>query len=178
MKYLIIILTAITFFLGYKSYENSKKLEEVTSFMSEIKEMMNPKDPPQIAIGTSIPDFSLLNAENKTVSLDSLPNTQKIFVFSAVGCPYCEDYYPELATFSKKHEEIPLIVFQNGASVEENKEFLMKKNYTFEMLKGNDEIYEGFMVSGTPTTIIVDVNNKVLKVGYFSTSKEIEEALL
>lgn len=178
MKYSTAALLISLIFLSYMNYKNSKKIQQLTVAVNEIKQVLTPEEEPLISIGTVVPDFELLNTKEEMVTMDSFADSKrKVLVFSSKNCPYCDDYYPELAKFSEKHAEIPLIVFQMDASVEENKDFLEKNKYSFEMLQSTEEVLDKFMISGTPTTVVIDEDNRVINVGYFSKIEELEEVL-
>jgi len=179
MKYVITMISVSTVFLIYQNYRQSQRISHLSNSISQVEQAIIPAEPELLPEGALLPDFNLINTENKTVSLDKLPQTaNKVFVFSAVGCPYCEDYYPQLEKFVQAHNDIPVILVQEGASATENKQFQEDRGYSFEVLAGNDAVFDEFMISGTPTTIVVDGENRVLRAGYFNLAKQIEEALL
>ncbi|MEM6830985.1 MAG: TlpA disulfide reductase family protein [Bacteroidota bacterium] len=163
---LLVGLTAINSYQIYTLQAINKKMHKSTANMAvQLKEFMAPPPPPEsIAVGATAPDFSLKNTENETVSLGNLQkDKKKILVFSSSSCPYCEAYYPELDKFTKENKDIEVFLVQAESTIEENKKFIAEHGYDFEVLTGEDaSVWVDYKVAATPTTIILDDENKVL----------------
>lgn len=111
------------------------------------------------------PNFNLLNKNNTLVSNnDLLKYKKKLLVFTDRTCDHCIQFYPELEKFAKKHfNNFHIVVIQYDTSVKQLKETLSIKNYHFDMLAANDAVFIDYRITGTPTIMLLNEQNFILK---------------
>jgi nucleoredoxin len=110
---------------------------------------------------------TLVNAEGKEVSRDSLKGKVVGLYFSAGWCPPCRAFTPKLVEFRNKNKDDFEVVF---VSSDKNAEAQMKymKDYKMQWLavpfvaEQRAALGTKFEVRGIPTLIIIDENGRTL----------------
>ena len=121
------------------------------------------------------PDIKALTVDGENFNLESLKNTKKIVVFASDDCIYCKEYYPKLNEFSKIYTAYDIIVVLPEVKQERIKELSQQHDYNFTWLSGDSETYVEYQIDHTPTTILINEDNYITKMVYFTKTREIEE---
>ena len=113
------------------------------------------------------PPFSLPDAEGKQVSLSDFQGKPLVLHFWASWCPYCRKLQPGLERLSLKYRDQGLIVL--GVSFREDEgvqpqAVLKRRGHTFKTLVDGDEVASAYGVRGTPTTIFITRQGKIVGV--------------
>ncbi|WP_299438852.1 TlpA disulfide reductase family protein [uncultured Aquimarina sp.] len=186
MRIYNILTTILLLMIGFNCYQtyqlqrtNHKIHKAAASMATQLKIMLTPPPAPEsIATGIEAPAFSLINKENKEVSLATLSKEKKkILVFSSSTCQYCQDYYPELDKYTKENQEIEVIVIQAESTPEENEKLITNNNYSFDILVADQQVWQDYQIQATPTTIILDENNKIISSSISSTYADLTNLL-
>lgn len=103
------------------------------------------------------PDWSLLTAAGKEVTLDEFARSQTtVLFFWATWCPYCKALMPHLQSmqleYSSQLRILAINVFEDGDPAK----FLQDAGYGFTLLMDGEEVAEIYEVSGTPGVLIID----------------------
>lgn len=138
----------------------------------------------------TMPDFTLTNHLDETVSFSDYEGKVVVMNFWATWCPPCLAEMPdfqELYEASEEEDFVLLMINQLGSKESETKEqvesFLAKNEYTFPVLYDDqwDVAYGIFGMNSIPFTVVVDEQGKVSRYAVGTTTKKtvlkmIEEA--
>lgn len=150
-------------------------LSSTVEFMDEMadaKKKLEEQKKPLMA-GIKAPDFTLKNENNEEVSLASFSGKKTLFVFSQPGCGYCEQFYPELKRFTEESSEVQVAIMQLHAGVEENKVIKEEKGLEIPFLATSNEVMTAYKVRGTPTSILIDEEGRVLGTQNVTTLEDL-----
>lgn len=139
----------------YKVMDKVAEQQAVEAALDEVK----------ITPGTLAVDFSLENTRGEQVSLGSFGKKDKLLVFSSASCQNCQNFYPALDQYAKSQSQIAVVVLQIDASAAENQRKVAKEGYHFDLLVANEKLFEDYLITGTPTSVLVDKQGKVVKTG-------------
>jgi len=113
-------------------------------------------------------DFTLetLNGQKITLS-EELKTKRAVLVFFATWCPHCGASVPATNAFSKKYAADVRVI---GIDVQESKTkveaFVKKTNIAYDVVIDTTGVVANrYGISGIPTVIAIDKNNKILYRG-------------
>jgi thiol-disulfide isomerase/thioredoxin len=119
-------------------------------------------------LGLPLPDFSLHDPNGAKVSLASLKGMPVVLEFWASWCGPCRKAMPLLQAASEKYAGMG-VRFYGVSLLEENPEnavaYMKQQHYSYNLLFGDDRLFENFLVEGIPTVIVLDKTGKVSYVG-------------
>ncbi|HRP02663.1 MAG TPA: TlpA disulfide reductase family protein [Candidatus Kapabacteria bacterium] len=122
--------------------------------------------------GDSAPDFSLLDANGKTVTLQSLQGKVVVIDFWGTWCRWCVKAMPKLEALRKEYENNSKVIVM-GISCQEPEsanpsKFMLENNIHYNTLLNGDEVAQKFGVSGFPTLFVLSKEGKIVHslVGY------------
>ena len=129
------------------------------------------------AVGGTATDFSLLNIDNKMVSLSDYNEAKGfIVVFTCNDCPYSVAYEDRIIDLDKKYKSkgYPVIAINpNNPDVSKGDDFASmqkradEKGFTFPYLfDDGQEIYPQYGATRTPHVFLLNKENDILKVAY------------
>ncbi|WP_299677472.1 thioredoxin family protein [uncultured Tenacibaculum sp.] len=126
------------------------------------------------------PYFALLNKDGQTITTkDLLKYDKKILIFTDRTCDHCIAFYPELEKFAKKFgDEFYIVTLQYDTTVSQLQQVIKEKKYHFNMLAANDAVLMDYRISSTPTIMLLNKNNFILKNIEGMLSAEQLEAVL
>ncbi|MEO0585058.1 MAG: redoxin family protein [Bacteroidota bacterium] len=145
-------------------------MDDVQSKKFEREEARKP-----LAVGTLAPDFSLTDENNEEVNLDDFKGNKTLLVFSKEGCPYCQDYYPVLNEFQSQKSDVNIVVMQLGSEPEQNKQFKKQQGIEVPLLAASVDELKAYKIRGTPTSILLDEEGKILGSKVVSKLDELVE---
>lgn len=165
--------------IEFKSINQNSQLEIPNDFMDS--------HPLKKDITSNIPEidslkkpltFCLLNSDSITVCLDSAKSKKKLIVFSIQGCKPCVELLSSLKELNEEIDknEASLFYVTLFPSPHKLKAYKEKKNIEFEMLLGTKELWREYKITGFPTILLLDMDNKLLKKSLgFKTKDELIE---
>ena len=112
------------------------------------------------------PQWTLRTQSGERVSYSDFAGKPMIITFWGTWCPYCKKLHPGLEKVRAKYEEQGLVVL--GISVNEPfgadpEASLKERGIHFQTLVDGDEVAEDvFQVFGTPTTLFISHDGKIL----------------
>lgn len=122
------------------------------------------------------PAIVLQDHNGKEIGYDNLSaKKKKIVVFAQKDCGFCENFYPELDAFSKQYKNFEVVVVNYGATVDDNKKTMEKKEYAFKLLSGTEKVFADYQIQATPTTFLLDENNHIVEAAFVETKAQMEE---
>ena len=133
------------------------------------------------AVGSAAPDFTLTNLEGKSVRLSDLRGRIVFLNFWATWCPPCKEEMPSIESLKVKMsgEDFSIVaVSVDGVSSGEVRAYMNNNGYTFEVLHDQaQKIAETYLVTGIPTTFIIDKDGIIVEVSRGSESWDSIERL-
>lgn len=125
--------------------------------------------PQALEIGDNASDFSLMNVDDKMISLDSYKDVKGyIVVFTCNNCPYAKSYQGRLASLHQEYAKkgFPVIAINTSDSQKDIKERAREKSYPFPYLYDEtQEISKSYGATKTPHVYILDKERKVAYIG-------------
>ncbi len=130
------------------------------------------------------PDFSLKDANGKTVQLSDYRGKVVLLNFWATWCGPCKLEIPWFVEFERKHKDQGFAVV--GISMDDDgwdavRPFISQMGVNYRVLVGNDEVAQNYGgVDSLPTTFLIDRAGKIaaVHIGLVSKSsyeKDLEE---
>src|SRR6185369_5153530 len=132
-------------------------------------------EPP--AIGATIDDFTLPDADNKDHSLKSLAGKNgTVLIFVAVQCPVSNAYNERMEQLAQDYKARGINVIGINSNVAEDaaavKAHAAEHKLTFTILKdGGNKIADKLGASVTPEAYFIDPNNKLLYHGRIDNAR-------
>lgn len=140
----------------------------------------SPSDPIISQVGEQAPDFNLTDVNEKPITLSENKGRLVLLVFTSHTCPYCREMYPHLRQFIEENPDTLVMVLAMNTT-EENQEFQNEfdfKGYpNLHILAATREVTEDYLIFGTPTFVVVDVDGKIANGGYATTAEQILELI-
>lgn len=115
--------------------------------------------------GMQAPAFTLLNLNNKEVSLADYRG-QKVFLnFWATWCPPCREEMPDLQKLHEEYDdEIAVLTVNIGESKPTAVNFMMENKLNLPVLLDQDKsTAQDFLVRAIPTTYILDEKGVIIE---------------
>ena len=165
------VLTAILNFVPEKEYSNfhKKYVDKINGLTCKITDQLKKRVGLSIStqIGNKVPNITFEKAVNGKKSLYDIKANQKLIVFWASWCPACQQEIPYIKEFYKdfkaKGGEIVAISLDYDEKAFNNaiKE-LPWYNYS-DLLRWDSPIAAEFGINSTPTLLLIDKDNKLIK---------------
>ena len=129
------------------------------------------------SIGDEVADFTLMNVDNKMVSLhDYNENKGVVIIFTCNHCPYSVAYENRIEALNKKYKKLgfPIIAINSIDAITFPSDSFAKmkvkaedKGFTFPYLVDNEQdVLPVFGAQKTPHTYLLDNKSGTLKVAY------------
>ena len=118
-------------------------------------------------IGKSVGEFSLLDLENKSVSLSDYQGKYVLLNAWATWCPPCRAEMPDLNEFHQAYQDkgFEILAINAGESRDTAAAFSEALGLDFKILLDSDgTVLTGLGISGFPTSILVDPQGKVAMI--------------
>ncbi len=135
------------------------------------------KVPPPPAIGATIEDFTLPDADNKERSLKSLAGPKgTVLLFIAVQCPVSNAYNERMEKLAQEYKAKGIAVIGINSNVAENadavKAHASENKLSFIILKDpGNKIADKLGATVTPEAYFLDANNKLLYHGRIDNAR-------
>ena len=129
------------------------------------------------AIGTTIDDFKLPDADGAEHSLNALKGKNgAVLIFIATRCPVSNGYNERMETLAQDYKARGINVIGINSNVTEPasevKSHAAEKHLTFTILKDDgNKIADRFGASKTPEAYVLDANNKLVYHGRIDNSQ-------
>ena len=133
----------------------------------ELKELIEGKN--NVQIGSKVPDIDFGKKINGAVSLYKVKADQKLLIFWASWCPHCMNELPHIKSFyddfkAKGGEIIAISLDMERQSWESAIAGTEWINFS-DLMKWESPLVGKFGITATPTMILLDKDNRVLKTG-------------
>lgn len=152
--------------VGIVKYGILKTKDQSLSIKESINIVKEPKTKaPQI--DSFAPDFTTEDLNGNSVSLSDFRGKKPVLlVFWATWCVYCAKELPDLKTFTKEHiDEIQVIAMGSGEVKDTIENYIEEKDINFLMLLDEKkEIWNSYLVRGTPSHFIIDKQGKIMSM--------------
>jgi thiol-disulfide isomerase/thioredoxin len=134
---------------------------------------------PSCILGVPLPEFEMVNMDNKRISTKDLKGKVNIINFWSKGCAPCVAKIPSLNTLvvKYKNKEVNFLAISKD-STNEVVNFLKKHSFDFTIIpNGNDLYRKKFQLMwGMPFTIITDKKNVI--IGAISAKKDSSDYMI
>ena len=130
-----------------------------------------------VAIGSTIDDFTLPDADNKEHSLKSLAGKNgTVLIFIAVQCPVSNAYNERMAKLAEDYKAKGIAIIGINSNVAEDcaavKAHAAEHKLSFPILKdAGNKIADKLGASVTPEAYFIDMNNKLLYHGRIDNAR-------
>ena len=130
-----------------------------------------------VAIGSTIEDFTLPDADNKEHSLKSLAGKNgTVLIFIAVQCPVSNAYNERMAKLAEDYNAKGIAIIGINSNVAEDcaavKAHAAEHKLSFPILKdAGNKIADRLGASVTPEAYFIDMNNKLLYHGRIDNAR-------
>jgi len=110
------------------------------------------------------PDFSLKDANGRTVTLSAYKGKVVLLDFWATWCGGCKVEIPWYVEFDKKYRDSGLFVV--GVSMDDQgmkivKPFLAQKNIEYTVVIGNEALAKKYNLESMPLTLLIDRKGRI-----------------
>jgi thioredoxin-related protein len=141
-----------------------EKLETTFAFMDEVAEKKKEMEAAQqpLVAGVAAPDFTLIDENQKQVTLANYKGKKTLLVFSSEDCPYCENFYPVLNAFKESKQDIEVVIMQLNSKAENNKAYKSKQGITSTILAATQDEAQNYKIQRTPTSVLIDEDGKIV----------------
>ncbi|MFZ5436420.1 MAG: TlpA family protein disulfide reductase [Bacillota bacterium] len=114
--------------------------------------------PEVVELGKPVPDFTLNTLNGDSVRLSSLRGKVVVINFWATWCGYCVYEMPDLQELHEMYEgEVVVLAVNVREATDTVAGFVKANGYSFTVLLDRDgKVARTYMVSGLPTTFVVD----------------------
>lgn len=139
--------------------------------------------PPPMAIGTTVEDFNLADADGKDHSLNSLKGKNgTVLIFVATKCPVSNAYNERMEKLAQdyKAKGVNVIGINSNAAelVAELKSHAAANKLTFAILKdGGNKIADMFGATVTPEAFFLDGSNKLVYRGRIDNARDVSQVV-
>lgn len=127
------------------------------------------KSKENIKVGKKAPDFKFPERVNGKSSLYQVKADKKLLIFWGSWCPHCVKEIPFIKEFYKqfKKEGGEIVAFAVDLRKEDYQRFMQGTAWynISDLLKWESPITKQFGITGTPTMIMLDKDNTILKMG-------------
>lgn len=128
--------------------------------------------PQSLEVGDLAPDFVSEDVYGNKISLSDFQPV--LLVFWATWCGYCAKELPDLKNFTRDYQDkIQIIAVSSGESKETIKNYIKEKDVNFLMLLDeNREVWNIYLVRGTPSHFLIDTGGKIVTLRPGLASRE------
>jgi len=140
--------------------------------------MISQGDQIESLIGTQAIDFVLPDVGENLISLSEYKGRPILLAFTSHECSACREMYPGLREFLQKKANIEVFVVSMNNTEENRKfqgEFALKGYKNLHVLSATPEVFQSYLIVGTPTFIVIDMEGQIVRTGYASTASQIVE---
>jgi peroxiredoxin len=129
-----------------------------------------------LAVGTSAPDWTLLDSQGKSHSLSEYRGKVVLMDFWGTWCVPCWKTMPFIQSLHEKFKDRGVEVF--GISIIDKEGdpvgFMKRKGYTYNLLLNGDNVAELYKAVTLPTLYVIGVNGEIIhaEYGYRDSAKE------
>jgi len=165
------VLTSILTFVPEKDYPNfhKKYVEKVNGLTCKLTDQLKKRigQSNVTKVGSKIPNITFDKDVKGKKSLYDIKANQKLIVFWASWCPACQQEMPYIKEFykdfkAKGGEIVAISLDYDQSEFTKATKDLAWYNYT-DLLKWDSPIVEEFGIESTPTLLLVDKDNKLIK---------------
>lgn len=138
-----------------------------------------PELPAPLAIGATIPEFSLPDANGKTQSLSSLKGKNgTVLIFVAVQCPVSNAYNERMEKLAQDYKARGIAVVGINSNVAESAEAVKAhaatNDLSFPILKDpSNKVADQLGATVTPEAYVLDASNKLIYRGRIDNNRNV-----
>ncbi len=134
--------------------------------------------PEDVAVGNTIPDFSLQSLDGRKVSKASLKGDAVVLNFFASWCTNCRAEIPELKQVASGAKAKVIGIALDETGDETVKPFVESQGINYQVLIGDQETFQQFNGVAIPYTLVLDGSQRIVKIYRGHANREELEAAL
>jgi len=130
---------------------------------------------------TVAPNFSLLNLNGDTVTLEELKGKLVLIDFWYTSCYPCVKAMPYLEDLHQKYKNKGLVVLGiNPVDTNDLSEFLNFNGISYSMVLGNSNVVEAYSVSSYPSLYLIDKTGEIIfsEIGFDDNTASTLDSLI
>ena len=114
-------------------------------------------------VKNTAPDFKVLDAEGKEVSLSDFFGRPIVINFWATWCGYCKEEMPDFDKAAKEYKDVLFMMVNVGESIETGTEYAKAQGFDFALFFDMDYLAaEAYGVTGYPTTFFINADGNLV----------------
>lgn len=158
--YMIFAIVVILLVANVGLYFRLNKLE------NQVVKLSQSLQPPEaLPVGGRAPYFELNTPVGQRISLNDFEGEPVLLVFSSIGCPACQDFWPYLLDFSIENPSLEILMISRG-TIEENSDLVEALDARFPIIQWDDKIAEDYKVPGTPYLYLISKRQTISLAGF------------
>jgi cytochrome oxidase Cu insertion factor (SCO1/SenC/PrrC family) len=133
---------------------------------------------------TKVPDFNIVDKSGSVINNESIQGKIVVMDFWFISCPPCWVKFPELQQIYdryKTNDRVAVYAVNHPMKNDKPNQLytsVEKKNYTFPVAKGNDDMITAFSIDYYPTIIIIDPKGDIVFKGGIDEADKVINNLL
>ncbi len=170
--FLIFVLGIVGFIFYQISFNSSSQLNKEEGTQANISDTLSSEG---VEIGDLAPDFISEDVDENKISLSDFRGKKPVLlIFWATWCGYCAEELEDLKAFTDEYQnEIQVIVIPSGEVEETIRNYIQEKDINFLMvLDETREIWNSYLVRGTPNHFLIDSLGKIVTLRPGLASRE------
>ena len=132
--------------------------------------------PEDVTVGNTIPDFSVVTLEGKTIDKNSLKGQVVVLNFWASWCTPCMSEIPELKELAASSNAKVVGIALDETGLESVKPFVEAHQINYTVALGSQDLFAEFNGVGIPYTLVLDPSQHIVKIYRGPTNRESLEA--
>ncbi len=180
LKFKILLLIIILIVGGFVFYKFSQQFLPGLTGKAGLVDNLNFSSE-RIEVDKLAPDFSSEDVDGNKVSLSDFKDKKPVLlVIWATWCGFCVKELPGLKSFVQEHQDkIQVIAVSSSETRKTIKDYIEEKDVNFLMLLDeNREIWNQYLVRGTPAHFLIDSQGKIVSLRPGLASREDLEIML
>ena len=107
------------------------------------------------------PDFTLVDTEGNTISLEDYAGQTVVLNFWATWCGPCRVEAPSFAAYAQAHPDVPVLGIVADGPVPKVRRSMDDLGITYPVVMGSQQVLQDYGIGVYPTTVVVNPDGSV-----------------